>query len=101
MTATLSPSHSPSSRALRPRSAASAIRIDRGSAGASRSTAWTAHGHRAHRDRGIGAITTAVTAASRCRAGGFADRIGFDPTARSLAGLSLRLGLPSGCSGSL
>jgi ABC-2 type transport system permease protein len=37
---------------------------------------------------GIGALATAVTAA-RWRNGGFTDRIGFDPTARSLAGLFL------------
>jgi ABC-2 type transport system permease protein len=37
---------------------------------------------------GIGAIATAVTAA-RWQNGGFTDRIGFDPTARSLAGLFL------------
>ncbi len=37
---------------------------------------------------GIGALATAVTA-SRWRSGGFVDRIGFDPTARSLAGLFL------------
>jgi len=37
---------------------------------------------------GIGAIATAVTAA-HWKNGGFADRIGFDPTARSLAGIFL------------
>ena len=37
---------------------------------------------------GIGAIATAVTAA-HWRSGGFVDRVGFDPTARSLAGLFL------------
>jgi ABC-2 type transport system permease protein len=37
---------------------------------------------------GIGVLATAVTAA-HWRNGGFADRIGFDPTARSLAGLFL------------
>ena len=37
---------------------------------------------------GIGALATAVTAA-HWRNGGIADRIGFDPTARSLAGLFL------------
>ena len=37
---------------------------------------------------GIGAVATAVTAA-RWRNGGIADHIGFDPTARSLAGLFL------------
>ena len=37
---------------------------------------------------GIGALATAVTAA-RWRSGGFVDRVGFDPTARSLAGLFL------------
>ena len=37
---------------------------------------------------GIGAIATAVTAA-HWRTGGIGDRIGFDPTARSLAGLFL------------
>lgn len=37
---------------------------------------------------GIGAIATAVTAA-HWKSGGIADRVGFDPTARSLAGLFL------------
>jgi hypothetical protein len=37
---------------------------------------------------GIGVLATAVTAA-HWRSGGFDDRIGFDPTARSLAGLFL------------
>ncbi|MHB8244151.1 MAG: ABC transporter permease [Acidimicrobiales bacterium] len=37
---------------------------------------------------GIGAVATAVTAA-RWRSGGIADHLGFDPTARSLAGLFL------------
>src|SRR5271165_5991119 len=37
---------------------------------------------------GIGAVATAVTAA-RWRNGGITDRLGFDPTARSLAGLFL------------
>ncbi|MHB1988833.1 MAG: ABC transporter permease subunit [Acidimicrobiales bacterium] len=37
---------------------------------------------------GIGAVATAVTAA-HWRSGGAVDRIGFDPTARSLAGLFL------------
>lgn len=37
---------------------------------------------------GIGALATAVTAA-HWRSGGIADHIGFDPTARSLAGLFL------------
>lgn len=37
---------------------------------------------------GIGALATAVTAA-RWRNGGIADHLGFDPTARSLAGLFL------------
>ncbi len=37
---------------------------------------------------GIGALATAVTAA-HWRNGGFVDRVGFDPTARSLAGLFL------------
>jgi ABC-2 type transport system permease protein len=37
---------------------------------------------------GIGALATAVTAA-RWRSGGFVDHVGFDPTARSLAGLFL------------
>ncbi|MGH9028967.1 MAG: ABC transporter permease [Acidimicrobiales bacterium] len=37
---------------------------------------------------GIGAIATAVTAA-HWRSGGIGDRIGFDPTARSLAGIFL------------
>lgn len=37
---------------------------------------------------GIGALATAVTAA-HWRSGGIADRVGFDPTARSLAGLFL------------
>ncbi len=37
---------------------------------------------------GIGAVATAVTAA-RWRSGGIVDHIGFDPTARSLAGVFL------------
>ncbi|HXQ18543.1 MAG TPA: ABC transporter permease [Acidimicrobiales bacterium] len=37
---------------------------------------------------GIGALATAVTAA-HWRSGGFEDRVGFDPTARSLAGVFL------------
>jgi len=37
---------------------------------------------------GIGALATSLTAA-RWRSGGISDRIGFDPTARSLAGLFL------------
>jgi ABC-2 type transport system permease protein len=52
-----------------------------------RSTTWTL-GVTIVAVIGIGAIATAVTAA-HWRSGGFVDRIGFDPTQRSLAGLFL------------
>lgn len=52
-----------------------------------RSTTWTL-GVTVAAVVGIGALATAVTAA-RWRSGGIVDHIGFDPTARSLAGLFL------------